>query len=281
MKKWIKVLIIFILLISLIFIYGMFIETNMLVTREYKVSEKNILNSFDGLKIVHISDIHYGRNITKKKLVKIVKEINLINPDIVVFTGDLVEYPNELKEKDLNILQEQLSLINAKINKYAILGNHDYEYSEEKVTLLLENSNFIVLKNSDDIIYNNSNEHIVIYGIDDVLKNKSDIDKTFSKNYENLYKIVLVHEPDATDEILKKDNTINLILSGHSHNGQVYIPFLNSLYNQKGAEKYYEFHYKINDTNLYISSGLGVSKVTFRLFNPPSINFYRINKEDN
>ena len=96
---------------------------------------------------------------------------------------------------------------------------------------------------------------------------------------ENIsYKIILTHEPDITDEIIKKDNSVNLVLAGHSHNGQIRLPLIGALTTPNEAKKYYDNYYKIGNTHLYVSSGIGVSKVNFRLFNRPSINFYRINK---
>ncbi len=78
--------------------------------------------------------------------------------------------------------------------------------------------------------------------------------------------------------IKTKYDNINLVLAGHSHNGQINIPYIKKLFLPEGSKKYYNNYYKVNNTNLYISSGLGESKINFRLFNKPSINFYRINK---
>ena len=90
------------------------------------------------------------------------------------------------------------------------------------------------------------------------------------------YKILLTHFPDNIDTILNTNNNINLILSGHSLNGSINIPYLKKLFLPPNAKKYYEPYYKINNTNIYISNGIGVDKINFRLFNHPSINFYRI-----
>ena len=72
---------------------------------------------------------------------------------------------------------------------------------------------------------------------------------------------------------------VNLILAGHSHNGQVRLPFIGAIYTPIGAKKYYDNYYNVSGTKLYISSGIGVSTTNYRLWNHPSINFYRINKE--
>ena len=90
---------------------------------------------------------------------------------------------------------------------------------------------------------------------------------------KNIYKILLVHEPDVIDNI---NIDFDLILAGHSHNGQVRLPFIGAIKKVELAEKYYEEHYTVNNKELYISGGLGTSTVKFRFFNKPSFNFYRI-----
>lgn len=126
MKKFIRFLFILLLVILLILIYGRYEGTSGLITKEYKIDTSDIDNSFDGLKIVQFSDLHYLRVVNKDMVKKIVNEINLINPDIVIFTGDLIDKdfnPTDSEENDLITL---LSSINSKYGKYAIIGNHDY-----------------------------------------------------------------------------------------------------------------------------------------------------------
>ena len=89
------------------------------------------------------------------------------------------------------------------------------------------------------------------------------------------YKINIMHTPDTFDDI--KNYNFNLVLAGHSHNGQVDLPFYGAIYTPKGAKKYYKPYYKIDNTDLYISSGIGTSNYNFRLFNRPSFNLYRLN----
>ena len=100
----------------------------------------------------------------------------------------------------------------------------------------------------------------------------------FKDNNDIPYKIILVHEPDITNQIVK-DYSVNLILAGHSHNGQIRLSIIGPIYTPEYAKIYYDNYYDINGTSLYISSGIGVSTINYRLFNHPSINFYRINKE--
>lgn len=281
MSKWLKFTISFILIIIFICLYARFIGTMGLVTKEYTLLEDKLPSGFDGIKIVHFSDIHYKRAITSSKLASIIKEINLINPDIVVFTGDLIDKDAVLNESDYDDLTEMFSNINAKYGKYAILGNHDY-VDMKNVINIYNKSGFKYLENSYDIVYSTNMDKIFIGGIGNVSFNLDNIDETmkyFNENNDIDYKIMLVHEPDITDNIVN-NYSVSLILAGHSHNGQIRLPVIGAMYTPVHAKKYYDEFYNINDTNLYISSGIGVSTVNFRLFNRPSLNFYRINRKE-
>lgn len=274
-KKILKVLSIIILIITIIVVYSRYIATTGLITKEIKLDNQNINSDFDGLKIVHFSDLHYKRIITKKRIDKIITEINIINPDIIIFTGDLIDNGSVINKTDIKYLKETLNKLNSKYGKYAVLGNHDYSTDIETIREIYNSSNFKLLENEHDIIYSKNNQKLYIGGISTGEFNEDTINNLTIE--ENIYKIMLLHEPDFIDNI----NTLNidLALSGHSHNGQINIPYVKKLFLPKGAQKYYEEHYTVNNTNLYISNGIGVSRVNFRLFNTPSINFYRLNKD--
>ena len=279
MKKKIIIILSIILGILGIIFYSRFIETSLFETKEYKISNVNLANDFSGLKIIHISDIHYGRITSTKMIKKIIKEVNLIKPDIIVITGDLIDKDATLTEKDISFLKDSLAKLESKYGKYSIYGNHDITYSREKIEEIYKYSNFKLLVNDYDIIYGKKNEALFIGGLDSLLEGEQNIEKTmsyFNDHEDILYKILLVHEPDSTDNILEKYPNTNLILAGHSHNGQVRLPLIGAVYTPSGSKKYYDNYYKINETDLYISSGIGVSRINFRLFNKPSINFYRI-----
>ena len=260
--------------------YARFIGTMGFDTKEYTIYNESLPSGFDGMKIVHFSDIHYNRAITSEKIDKIIEEINLINADIVVFTGDLIDKDMIITDSDYEYLTNAFSKINAKYGKYAVLGNHDYK-DMDKVIKVYNDSGFKYLENSYDIIYNYHNEKIFIGGIGNVSYNLDNVDKVmeyFNSDNDIDYRIMLVHEPDISD-IVVDNYDVSLILAGHSHNGQVRLPGIGAIYTPPGAKKYYDEYYLIGGTDLYISSGIGVSSLNYRLFNRPSINFYRVNKE--
>ncbi len=284
-KKLIIILVIFVCLINSILLYSRFIGTSGLIIKEYKITNSKLPSSFYGLKIIHMSDIHYGRTIKKKELLKIVAEINLRNPDIVVFTGDLFDNNETLTQKDIKEITEAFQKINATIGKFAITGEHDFK--KEEWSTIIKDSGFTNLNDTYELIYKDGYEPIMIAGLSTNLKGtKNAKDKIAPINdYINSiqeseemnvprYKILLLHEPDYIKNVTYQN--YDLVLAGHSHNGQVKLPFIGPIAKSNGAKKYYDEYYSLNNTDLYVSSGLGTTNLDFRLFNRPSLNFYRL-----
>ena len=262
-----KIIIIIILLIATLFIYTRYIATYGFIVKEYGVINDKLPSNFNGIKIAHLSDIHYG-SVGKEKLESIVKEVNIMKPDIIVFTGDLYDEYFNLNDEAKTSIIEVLSKLEAPLGKYAIDGNHDYDF--EGYDELIKQSGFTYLKNESKLIYYNGDEPIEIVGYSSYLKGEPNYNIETSANY----KIALIHEGDALDNIVNKN--YNLVLAGHSHGGQVRIPFIGALTSVEGAKKYSEEHYPINNGDLYISFGLGQTKYMYRAFNKPSFNFYRL-----
>lgn len=254
--------------------WGRYISTKGLVVKEYPIKTKELSNNYDGFKIVHFSDLHYGSTVDLKELKDTVKKINRLNPDIIVFTGDLVENNVKLSKKELNNIIKELNKLKPKIETLAVIGNHDYDH--DYWNKIVPNLDWTVLDNTYKYVYNGSNEKIVFVGFDDLTEGKPDYDNAFSflnEQTEKLYTIVLAHEPDQVDEI--SDYEFNLVLSGHSHLGQVRLPLIGAFYTPIGSKKYFDEHYKIGNADLYINGGIGTSLVKLRFFNKPSINLYR------
>ena len=281
-KKWWKITKIALCItffLTLLFCYSHFITPHTLETKETKIVNDKITNTFHGFKIVQISDIHYGSTTNEKDLLKIQKEINLLKPDIVVFTGDLFEH-NKITEKEQKIVTDFLSGIEANIEKYAITGEDDYGLSN--YSILLENGGFQLLDEKYDLLYNKQYESIFIAGMStNTTGTKNAKDKMIPvMNYLNEsevkpnYTILITHEPDSILEI--DYSKFDLILAGHSHLGQIRIPFIGGLCYPSLSKSFKESHYILENTELYISGGIGTTKTPFRLFNAPQINLYRL-----
>ena len=280
-KVFLKTTIVLAIIITLFFSYTTYISSVKINVREYRIINEKIPDSLNGTKIIHFSDLHYGSTMFEENLKDIKKLINERNPDIIVFTGDLIAKDYKITSKEKEKLSKELKSLNAKLGKYAVLGDED----EEDITTIFNQSDFYTLKNEYDLIYNEQNSPILLVGISSLLKEEQDLEKAYSyfkqETYNaNIYTISLVHEPDTATDITNMYSS-DLILSGHSLNGTIQIPFANiPLIQKKGAKIYQKEHYSIGNTELYISSGLGVDdEIGIRLFCRPSINLYRISNK--
>ena len=190
---------------------------------------------------------------------------------------------NKLNNEEADKISSILSEMNATVGKYAINGNHDYYFKDWN--LIVENSGFKILNDNYDLIYLRNDKYIMISGmstnsygkksINEKLNDSSSYLKDKKDDEKPIYSILLMHEPDYIDDINLND--YNLVLAGHSHNGQVRIPIIGALKFTlpMGSRKYYDTYYKVKNTDLYVSNGIGTSTVNFRLFNKPSFNLYR------
>lgn len=285
--KWLKKFFIFfgilIFLIIGILSYSRFIATNGLVVKEYRITNSSLSDNFYGLKIVHFSDLHYGTTFQFEDLKKLVQTVNRLKPDLIVFTGDLFDLEIPPTSESMEQLTEELSKMNASIGKYAISGEHDIKFDSWSV--VISNSGFSILNDTYDLIYKDNNIPILLSGVSTNLAGGNEIDTKLATTKEYLssltedsikpsYRILLLHEPDYVEQT--DLSYFDLVLAGHSHGGQVQLPGLKPLFLPKGATMYYQDHQMIDTTELFISSGLGTTKIKYRLFNRPSINFYRI-----
>ena len=260
-------IIILILIIIITLLWMRFISTKGLITKRYDIYNKHI----DNFKIVHFTDLHYGSTVHSKEIKKLVNKINEENADVVVFTGDMFERNVILSQSELDEFCNIMNNIKCKYHVLYVPGNHDFDckayYYQANKKL-----NWTLLKNSNILI-----DNILFIGIDDLLTGKPDYSASFKTNNTYLYKIVLLHEPDQIDKVL--NYKFDLALAGHSHLGQVRLPIIGTLYTPIGAKKYREYHYKLpNNSEIYISGGIGTSDKKIRFFNKPSINIYNLKK---
>ena len=269
------IIILIILIVGLIF-YSKYVGTKGLIVKEYRVESNILSENFSGIKIVHFSDLYYKSTFEKDDLVALVDKINILKPDIVVFTGDLVPPTVKLNDEDINILNENLSKIEAKIGKYAIYGDNDYKLNNYEE--IMTTSGFTILSNSYEEIFYKTNESIYIVGLPSSIKEKSDLNKAFEfyKDDNRKYVITLVHDGKTIKSIDDSNYEVDLILGGHSLGGLIQIPFYGGLIKDSSMYKYSEEYYKKGITNIYISSGLGTNEYDFRLNNKPSFNLYRL-----
>lgn len=175
------------------------------------------------LKIVQLSDVHISTLMTEDKVEKIVNKVNATNPDIIVLTGDIVD----TKTKFANKAIDELKNLKANYGIYYVLGNHEYYHDTENIIQKLKDIGFKVLINENDTVKINDKPILNIAGVADLMGNKMgflkpNIDKALEGIDTNIPTILLSHQPKIIDQT--QDKPIDIILSGHTHGGQIF-PF--------------------------------------------------------
>lgn len=275
-RTWVKVLFISIIIITTTLLYSEYIEPKCFKVKEYGIVDSKLPDNFYGFKIVQISDILYKSTTDKDSFKKIVKEINLLKPDIVVLSGDLFDNSIKYSKNDFSDLEKILKDIDVNIGKFAIKGDNDLKF--DKWEEIINNSDFINLNDKYEFIYNEGIAPILLIGISSNYKDnhiKDTINSIYEQiNTEYTYSILVLHEPDFIDKI--DYSKFNLILAGHSLNGKIKIPFIGGIIKSKYSKKYFDEYYNLGNSKMYISSGIGTDKYKFRFLDTPSINFFRL-----
>lgn len=241
------------------------------------ISDPLIPDTFENIKVLFFSDVHYNKFMDRERFNEIVTRINQLDPDIVLFGGDLFDHPSvEYPSTDIqNELISLLSSIQAPLGKYAVFGNHDLESprTQQMTANVLNASGFELLVNQNIPIYNKSEEYIRMIGLDSQLLGNPDVELAYQGTSENEFIITLSHTPDIIDNL---PVTTDWVLAGHSHGGQIRLPIFNELYTVPYARKYVSGSHEVNGIRLDISNGVGTTRWDVRLFADPQIHLYTL-----
>lgn len=281
-KNWKRILIIFLVLILFVFVgilfYSHFLAVKKLHVKEYRIVNEN-LKVIHGYKIAHFSDIHFGKTTNSNDLKGMVIKINLMKPDLLIFTGDLIDKDTTLTEKAKEEIETILKALDKKIVKYCIKGEDDLKFTS--YDFIMENAGFISLDDTYKTLYITKEDYLLLVGLKSTKNAESIGERLEEANHfissleeKPMYSIFVMHEPDFIEKI--DTDFYDLVLAGHSHGGQVEIPFVGGIVYPKYAKKYHQDYMRIGKANFYITSGIGTTTYGFRLFNPPSFNLYRL-----
>ncbi len=244
---------------------------------QYKYSHPLIPSSFNQTRVVQFNDTHLGFQYDLSSLKKTVHTINSFKPDLICFAGDLLDNPDEYRVS--SEFYEIFGSLTAPLGKYAVYGNHDHGgYGTELYEKVMDKCGFKVLKNTSNIL-RKAGESILIAGVDDSILGVPDVAKALQGMPENLFTLLLSHAPDYANTA--SSSPVHLQLSGHSHGGQVQIPFIGPLITPPYAKEYYEGLYEINEHfSLYVNRGLGTTRVPYRLLCRPEITVFDLYNGD-
>ncbi|MGG5253125.1 metallophosphoesterase [Neobacillus sp. SM06] len=257
-------------------LYAHQIEPGLLEINRFQIHHPLIPKSFDGVTIIQFSDTHLGFQYTLSQLKKLITKMNSLKPDLVFFTGDLMDAPNQYKNR--KHIAPVLAQLSAPLGKYCIYGNHDHGgYGSDLYKNIMQDAEFTLLKNEARRIQQMDGSSIYIIGIDDAMLGRPDLASAYKQVPMNMFTLLLSHAPDLADTAATYP--IHWQLSGHSHGGQVKIPFFGALVIPPYARKYPEGLYSIGKSSplkLYVNRGLGTTRLPFRFMAKPELTVFTL-----
>lgn len=234
-------------------------------------------DAFAGMRVVQISDLHFELYDEAFFLKAVVRRVNALAPDLVVLTGDFVsrgELPRHIAVARGYECAELLSRITCPL-RYAILGNHDIIADAAAVTDALVTHGIPVLANSY-LPLERDGSRLWLAGIKDALEQRPDLAAALPTATSDEPVILLAHEPDFADHAVGRK--IALVLSGHTHGGQIRLPFLPPLMLPPMGTRYVHGLFTLPDgMQLNVNRGIGAVILPFRFRCPPEITVMTLN----
>ncbi len=229
---------------------------------------------FRGLTIAQISDFHYAEYTEAFFIKRVVEEVNRLKPDVVAFTGDYITHGFWSLQETVNFAYKCAEILSGvqSPQRYAVLGNHDCALVPHKqpVADALETHGIPVLHNRA-LPLEREGRRLWFAGAGDAYCRQMNLDEAVpaAVTHDGEPVILLVHEPDVLPEVARYN--VDLMLSGHTHGGQVRFPFLPAMFLPELGRNYIEGLFQLGSTQLYVNRGVGTVNLPFRFNCPPEI----------
>ncbi len=254
-------------------VYSGEISRHELVHHRQAIGIANLPASFAGFRIAQISDIHLDEFTEPFFLEEVVHRLNHIAPDMVLLTGDFITRGSLTflaSEHAARRCSEILSTLRCP-RRFAVLGNHDVGVSAPMVIAALSAAKIPVLENRYVAIEQGSSR-LWLCGVKDPATSRPDLDLAIPAAPDGPV-ILMAHEPDYADSVLvhPRAKSIDLMLSGHTHGGQIRLPVVGAVVLPPGGKNYPEGLFHLGNMQLYVNRGIGTVGLPFRLNCPPEI----------
>ncbi len=226
-------------------------------------------SAFHGLRVVQISDIHHGLFLSKEWLSEAVRQANRLNPDVIALTGDFVTY----SRRNIGPAAELLGRLRARYGVFAVLGNHDFRVDADAITLALRRHRIDVLRNRHVTLWFGG-ESVYLAGVDDYGYG-ADLRRAMRGVPREAATILLAHNPRVIH--LASRHNVSLVLSGHTHGGQVNLPLLGTVYGRSPERLRYKIGWdRMGTTQIYVNRGIGTIVLPWRLRCPAEITHLKL-----
>lgn|SRR5215469_3762647 len=231
---------------------------------EHRIGIRNLPDLFGGLRIVQLTDIHHGLYFPATALSVAIELTNKLNPDIIALTGDFVTRSRNYIEP----VAEMLGGLRAREGVFAVLGNHDFRVDADEIAGALDHNGIEVLRNRH-LTLRRRGQKICLAGIDDFLYG-ADLPRAMRGVPQDTPTLLLSHNPGIIEDAAALG--INLVLSGHTHGGQVRLPLVGCVYGRSDEKmRFKRGRDWLGGTQIYVSRGLGTVVLPVRYGCPSEI----------
>jgi uncharacterized protein len=252
--------------------YGVVVRRRWVRVRTIDVPIVGLGPAFDGYRIAQLSDLHIGGLWPRRRAERWVQRVNHLDVDLVALTGDYVTSGTAFHD-DIAAL---LSAMRARDGSIAVMGNHDYFGDGELLITLLRERGVVVLRNEHKTL-SRGDDRITIAGVDDTWTRRADIARALRGRNEMEPLVALAHDPQLFPDLARQGAA--LVLSGHTHWGQIALPFLAARVNlSRLSYRYHAGIYRSGDATLYVSPGLGTTGPPVRVGAAPEITVLRLRR---
>ncbi len=250
-----------------------------IVTQEIAI--RNLPNAFQKYRIAQISDIHFDEYTEPSFVRRVVGQVNSLAPDLVLMTGDYIsnkplghDFAYGAVFRCAEVLRELTCPL-----RFAVMGNHDTILGPPNIREALATASIPLLVN-EYVPIQRSGERLWLAGVADPVCSVPNLDLAVPASPDGPV-LLLCHAPDFADTVLahRRGPLVNLMLSGHTHGGQIRLPLLGPLILPSGGQKYVEGYFRFGAMQLYVNRGIGTVGLPLRLNCPPEITLFTLRRQ--
>lgn len=266
-----QAVIIIIVLVFSFTAYKVYKDTTNIETEHLTLEVEHLPKALEGFKLVHISDIQGDEYTGRDQIARYIQKVNEQSADLIVFTGDLISYGTDFIEMSA----EEFGKIRSKHGTYVVVGDHDYWAGLEHIEPALKEQGIPLLQDENHVVDIDSTFNAVITGVTEIYSKDSDpevVDSLTSSARDASLKIFASHQVKEHLITSARENSYDIMLAGHTHGGQVRVPFMGMSFSASEREtKYVQGLYDNEGLPINVNNGLGFTLAPIRYNAPPNI----------